>query len=408
MPSRPSRNFRNLLLSTIPPGSVILYLGNDGMEVLSALKPSYGLILYYSTEAPTGLADPHLHFSGDTIASVHTDVTFDYVIMDDILPYIDDVYLTFRRVRELCHDDSRLIMSEVKSLTLLRRLTTIFVRPGKKVKNWIPGPLMETLLYLSDFSPRPGVDSCIIADALEVKKKREYSYSIMIPCYNEEGNIARCIDRIPDLQRDYEIIVVNDGSHDQTAQVVKELMKTNKRLQLIDYKENRGKGYATRRGLSAATKDVLMILDADMTVQPEDLPLFMHPFESRHAEFVNGTRMVYPLDDKAMGPVHMFGNKVFSLIFSYLLNQKVTDTLCGTKCMFRRDFQRITMKDGAWPDFDLLFGASLLNLKIVEVPICYQPRVSGESKMKTVKHGFMLLKAAFRGFLKLKLHLRMG
>ena len=190
---------------------------------------------------------------------------------------------------------------------------------------------------------------------------------------------------------------------DRTAEIVRDLMNDHRRLRLIDYHENQGKGYATMRGLSEATREVLIILDADMTVRPEDLPLFLAPMESRHAEFVNGTRMVYPLADKAMGPVHMFGNKVFSLIFSYLLNQKVTDTLCGTKCLFRKDFQRMSMKDRAWPDFDLLFGASLLNLKIVEVPILYQPRVSGESKMKTVKHGWMLLKASFAGFLRLKL-----
>ncbi|WP_160295256.1 glycosyltransferase family 2 protein [Geobacter sp. OR-1] len=313
------------------------------------------------------------------------------------------MFTTFLKIRELCHDDSKLIMSEVKRLTLLRRIRSLLISEEKKINNWIPRSLIETLLYLADFSPRPKVNSCIISDALPVKQKREYSYSVMVPCYNEEGNIAQCINRIPDLQRDYEIIVVNDGSSDRTAEVVQELMVNNSRIRFVDNRVNRGKGYATKCGLDLATKDVLVILDADMTVMPEDLPLFIAPFESRHAEFVNGTRMVYPLADKAMGPVHMFGNTIFSLIFSYLLNQKVTDTLCGTKCMFRKDYQRIVMKDEAWPDFDLLFGASQLNLKIVEVPIRYQPRISGESKMKTLKHGLMLLTASFKGFLKLKL-----
>jgi len=401
-----SKNLLELLQSTIPTHSKVLYLGTDGMRILPPLNPSYGLIFVPANNelTPTTTSSgSNIEIFCGKIGNINTETKFDYVIMDDVLPYMDDVFTIFLKLRELCHDDSKLVMSEIRKLTVLQRIKANFIKEDREIKNWIPKPLIETLLYLSYFWPRPKVNSFIIADTVQAKNKCTYSYSIMIPCYNEEGNIERCIQRIPDLERDYEIIVVNDGSSDRTADVVKGLMKTNRNLRLIDYKENRGKGYATVCGVNAATKDILMILDADMTVRPEDLPLFMIPFESRHAEFVNGTRMVYPFEQKAMGPVHMFGNKVFSLIFSYLLNQKVTDTLCGTKCVFRKDFKRIQMKDQAWPDFDLLFGASLLNLKIVEVPICYQPRVSGESKMRTFKHGFMLLKASFSGFLKLKL-----
>lgn len=401
-----SKNLLKLLLSTIPKHSKVLYLGTEGMRVLPPLNLSYGLIVVPANDklhSITTSSSSNIEIFCGKIGDIPTEIKFDYVVMDDVIPYIEDVFSVFLKLRELCHDNSKLVMSEIKNLTALQRIIALFIKQDREIKNWIPKPLTETLLYLSDFWPRPKVKSFIIADTVQVKNRYTYSYSIMIPCYNEEGNIERCVQRIPDLGRDHEIIVVNDGSSDRTADIVKELMKTNRNLRLIDYKENRGKGFATVCGLNAATKDILMILDADMTVRPEDLPLFMVPFESRHAEFVNGTRMVYPFEQKAMGPVHMFGNKVFSLIFSYLLNQKVTDTLCGTKCLFRKDFQRIQMKDQAWPDFDLLFGASLLNLKIVEVPICYQPRVSGESKMRTFKHGFMLLKASLSGFLKLKL-----
>lgn len=394
-----------MLLSVIPPESVVLYLGDSGLDVLPSLRPSYGLILHSAADVRGGLKDyPNLHFSEEKVTELQTDVAFDYVIMDEILPYIEDVFQVFGKIREHCHESGTLFISGAKRVPLLRRLAMTLARPQREIKNWMPKPLIETLLTLSGFSLRTCLNSCLIADAHEVKKMGEYSYSIMIPCYNEEGNIARCIARIPDLQRDHEIIVVNDGSTDRTADVVREVMKGNGRVRLIDYPDNRGKGYATLRGLEAARKDVLMILDADMTVRPEDLPLFIGPFESGHGEFVNGTRMVYPFDDKAMGAIHRFGNGVFSFIFSILLKQKVTDTLCGTKCLFRRDFQRIALKERSWPDFDLLFGASQLNLKIVEIPIHYQPRISGESKMKTFRHGFLLLKESFVGFLKLKLH----
>jgi glycosyltransferase involved in cell wall biosynthesis len=228
--------------------------------------------------------------------------------------------------------------------------------------NWIPTELFNTLLYLSNFWPRPSVNSSIIADAVEIKRRRKYSYSIIIPCYNEEGNIRDCIKRVPSLSRDIEIIVVNDGSNDNTARIVSKMQKTDKRIKLVTYSKNRGKGYATGRGMEQACKDIIIILDADMTVEPEKLPLFIEPFEFKIAEFVNGTRLVYPLADQAMRGLHIIGNMLFSKLFSYILSQPLTDTLCGTKCLYRKDFERMALKDNAWPDFDLLFEASRLNL----------------------------------------------
>ena len=329
----------------------------------------------------------------------------DFIVLDEVIPYLSDVFTFLKSVRKILRDDGKLIIRSVPKITITRSVVGLFKKGNSKKRNWIPKQLLHTLLYLSGFWPRFEVSSCIIADTIAEKSQKKYTYSIIIPAYNEEGNIANCINRVPDFGRDYEIIVVNDGSNDQTAQIVREIMKKDDRVKLIDYSPNHGKGYATKKGLDAATKDVLMILDADMTVKPEDIQLFIEPFESKSAEFVNGTRMVYPMQDQAMRTVNLFGNKMFSIIFSFILNQNVTDTLCGTKCLFRKDYKRILMEDNSWPDFDLLFGASKLNLKIVEVPIHYQNRVAGESKMKTLKHGWMLLKASFRGFFELKLKL---
>jgi hypothetical protein len=343
---------------------------------------------------------PNLVFCNNL--EIKTARKFDYIILDEVLPYTEDAFSTLKRIRGLCKDDGKLLISGIPQATIFNTLLRLLVKKRGGPRNWIPKELVENLLYLSNFSPRREIKGFIIADAVEIKEKRKYRYSIIIPCYNEEGNISKCISRIPRLDRDYEIIVVNDGSRDKTAEAVKSVMKTNKRVRLIDYKNNRGKGYATRLGLNAATKEVLMILDADMSVRPEDLVMFVEPFESQNAEFVNGTRLVYPLGDDAMRALHIIGNKIFSMIFSYVLNQNVTDTLCGTKCLFRKDYRRIKMEDNAWPDFDLLFGAAKHNLKIVEMPIWYQNRQYGKSKMRTLKHGWMLLKAAMRGFIELK------
>ncbi len=403
-----SKKLHKLVLSTVPKGANILYVGCEDGAILHELGPAYGLGIDNKRNVTKAQEKyPELHFSYGSILSIPQDKKFDFIILDDILPYIEDVYSVLKFLRSLCNDNAKLVTTKIPSVLTIHKVFNVmaspYVREDNKQKNWVPNQLFFTLLYLSGFLPRPERRSCIIADVLENKKRKKYSYSIIIPAFNEEGNIAECINKIPPLRREYEVIVVNDGSKDRTGAIVKEIMKKDKRVRLIDYEKNRGKGYATKQGMDAAKNDVLMILDADMTVEPRDLLLFIEPFELQSAEFVNGTRMVYPMEDQAMRRLNLFGNKIFSIIFSYILGQHVTDTLCGTKCLFRKDYQRIKLEDDAWPDFDILFGASKLNLKIIEIPVHYQRRVSGESKMLPLKHGFMLLRESWKGFIELKI-----
>ena len=160
----------------------------------------------------------------------------------------------------------------------------------------------------------------------------------------------------------------------------------------------RGKGDAVRAGFEAATGDILIILDADITVPPEDLPRFYELLAGGAAEFVNGVRLVYPMEDDAMRFINLAGNKFFSTAFSWLLGQQLRDTLCGTKSLWRTDYQRIARNRAyfgdfdPFGDFDLLFGAARLNLKIMEVPIRYRTRRYGETNIQRWKHGWLLLK----------------
>jgi len=141
-----------------------------------------------------------------------------------------------------------------------------------------------------------------------------------------------------------------------------------------------------------------MILDADLSTTPEELPRFFAPLNNGTCQFVNGTRMVYPMEKQAMRILNHFGNKLFGLLMTFITGQNLTDTLCGTKALYKKDFQHIKMGGDKWGDFDLLFGSAKLGNKILEVPVHYQTRKSGESKMKALKHGFHLLKACLRGF----------
>ncbi|HEU5314675.1 MAG TPA: glycosyltransferase family 2 protein, partial [Chloroflexota bacterium] len=170
-----------------------------------------------------------------------------------------------------------------------------------------------------------------------------------------------------------------------------------------------GKGDAVRKGFAAATGDVLFILDSDLTVPPEDLPKFLEPIATGRADFVNGTRLVYPQEDEAMMPVRYMANKFASLVFTWLLDQPIKDTLCGTKVLRRSDYQRLAANRAhfgdfdPFGDFDLLFGAAYLGLRIVEVPVRYRARTYGHSKVKLFEHGPLILKMMLVGFRRLKL-----
>jgi glycosyltransferase involved in cell wall biosynthesis len=212
--------------------------------------------------------------------------------------------------------------------------------------------------------------------------------SVIIPCFNEEDNIEECIRKI-NLPYPYEIIVVDDGSVDKTAERARKIRK--KETRVIRYEKNRGKGYALRVGIENSSSDIIVIQDADMATPPEELPNIVKPILDRKADFVNGTRFIYPMESGAMKGAHVLGNKLFSLLVTLLLRQRLTDTLCGFKA-FRKRALMNKLKEDSWPDFELLFQAKRNGLKIVEVPIHYKARKTGRSKMKTFRHGFNMFK----------------
>jgi len=184
----------------------------------------------------------------------------------------------------------------------------------------------------------------------------------------------------------------------------------DKKITLIHQGNGTGKGDAVRKGFATARGDVLMILDADLTVPPEDLPKFMNAITSGKGEFINGTRLVYPMEKGAMRVLNLIANKMFSLGFTWLLEQRFRDTLCGTKVIFKKDYDKIVAGRkffgdfDPFGDFDLIFGASKLNLKIVEIPISYKERIYGSTNISRFRHGWLLLKMWFVALFKLKLN----
>ena len=241
------------------------------------------------------------------------------------------------------------------------------------------------------------------------QQARHLSVSVIIPARNEAGNIAAAVERIPKMGTGTELIFVEGHSRDDTWSQIQRVAAEHPHLSIkILRQTGKGKGDAVRAGFAAATGDILMILDADLTMPPEELPKFYEVIASGKAEFANGVRLVYPMDEKAMQFLNLCANKAFGLIFTWLLGQPVKDTLCGTKALSRAHYEKIAANRAyfgefdPFGDFDLLFGAAKLNLKIADIPIRYRQRTYGETNIQRWRHGWLLLRMVIFAARKLK------
>jgi len=233
--------------------------------------------------------------------------------------------------------------------------------------------------------------------------------TVVIPCRNEKGNVEAAILRLPELSRQMEIIFVEGHSSDGTWEEIERVRTTYSCLDIKALRQTgEGKGDAVRTAFEVAKGDILIILDADLTVPPEDLPKFVEVISSGQGEYVNGSRLIYGMEEQAMRFLNLLANHLFALVFTFLLNQKITDTLCGTKALSRKNYRKISENReyfgdfDPFGDFDLIFGASKLNLKIVEVPVRYASRRYGSTQISRFKHGTLLFRMVLFAFKKLK------
>ena len=420
----------------IPRGERVLEIGCATGDLLNHVEPREGIGVDLSPkmiEVARGKY-PGLQFDVREAESASLEKKVDYIIMSNLLDYLQDIWVVLENARNMLNEDGKLVITTINPVwePVFRLGQRLNLRTPDTVRNFVTNKDIVNLLELHDFEilkeglkvfipfyipllssainfmvqELPMVRQLCIMQYLVAKPKRArkpLSCSVIIPCYNEAGNIADCLRRIPKMGSFTEVIVVDDGSSDDTAAMVKAELNRDITIKLISNMTNRGKGHAVRVGFDHAVGDVLMILDADMAVMPEELPRFLRIIEDGVADFVNGTRVIYPMETKSMPVLNYFGNKCFSIILSWIMKQRVSDTLCGTKAMFRKDYKRISLQDTSWGDFDLLFGAAKLCLKMRELPVHYKVRKAGESKMKAFKHGWTLLRVCFRGFAELRL-----
>jgi SAM-dependent methyltransferase len=428
----------------VPPGQRILEIGCSRGDLLAALQPAFGVGVDLSAEMirRARRRHPDLRFVHADAHALPLRGTFDAVILSDLVNDVWDVQAVFTEVARISGPSTRLILNSYSRLweVPLEATRRLGLSKPTLFENWLTVADLSNLLWLSGletvrswpevlfplrlpvvtgffnkilvrFWPfsELGLTNFVVARTPPVRRGGAPSVSIIVPARNEAGNIGRIVERLPSMAEEMQLIFVEGHSTDRTREAIEDnLAQFQGGTALLLQQTGTGKGDAVRLGFSHAVGDLLMILDADLTVPPESLPRFYEALVSGRGEFINGVRLVYPMEHQAMRFANLFGNRFFSLAFSWLLGQKVRDTLCGTKVLWRRDYERIAASRGhfgkldPFGDFDLLFGAARLNLKIVDMPVRYGQRTYGSTNIQRWQHGWLLLRMLATGFRRLK------
>lgn len=420
----------------IPEGQRVLELGCGQGDLLASLKPAHGVGVDFSAAMLATARQRHagLTFLQGDAHDPPLDEVFDAIVLSDVINDVYDVHRVFETARRFSHSRTRVFLNFFSFIW--KYPLTVAERMGGKIpvleqswlaphdvkgfldlagfemlRSWqevifpldVPGlsPLMNRYLAklwplnhlaLTTFmSARPRPDAA--------RDARPHSVSVVVPARNEAGNIEAIFERVPEMGSGTELIFVEGHSTDDTAQVIEAALERHPhRNAKLLRQPGKGKADAVRLGFQVASGDILMILDADITVSPEELPRFYQALVSGTGEFINGVRLVYPLEKQSMRLANLIANKAFGLTFSWLLGQRVKDTLCGTKVLWRQDYASIVAGRAYFGDFDpfgdfeLLFGADKCNLKIIDMPVRYRERTYGQTNIQRWRHGVVLLR----------------
>lgn len=432
----------------VPESVRVLDLGCGTGKLLGVLKPSRGVGIDISSQmikiAQKNYPE-HEFYTGDVENYEElccVEGPFDYVILSDTIGALDDCQTTLENIQHLCSQDTRLIVAYYSRMwePVLKIAQCLSLQMPQERMNWLTTEDIENLLLLADFeivkkewrqllprrafglgkilnrmiAPLPVVRrAClrnyVVARPMRPPREESLSTTVLIPCRNERGNIENAVKRIPQFCEDIEILFVEGHSQDGTLEEVQRVIDAypSRDIKMI-VQDGKGKGDAVRRGFENARGDILMILDADLTMPPEALCKFYRAIAANKGEFINGSRLVYQMEAEAMRFLNWVANRVFSWLFTWLLNQRFTDTLCGTKALKKSHYKKIEANRSyfgefdPFGDFDLIFGAAKQNLKVVEIPINYASRTYGETQISRFSHGWLLLRMVCFAFKKLK------
>ena len=440
--------YKNSLLrcirNIIPKCSRVLHVGSGDGSLLRGLDPDKGV----GIEAAPDLAEnasanyPKYAFNASEFEAFDTTGDFDFILVADVLLDVYDIDAMMRNVRTACSPDTRVVVTNysqvwrpiLKLLRLLRiarpRFGNTWFSPGdvrsafertgfqilsERSEVLFPSRLPILSSFCNRFLSQLPIFNWFCLHRIYVARLEpepitpKPSVTVLVPARNESGNVPRLMSEIPDMGSFTEVIFVEGNSTDDTWEVLQEaIAERDDPLYRLIKQPGKGKGDAVRAGFSEARGDILMILDADLTVAPDMLPRFYDAVSSGRAEFANGTRLVYQMHDRAMRFLNLLGNHFFAKAFTYVMGQPIRDTLCGTKVLTRDSYNKIVANRDffgefdPFGDFDLLFGAARLNMKILDVPVRYGERVYGETNISRFRHGTLLFRMLFVGARKLK------
>ena len=421
----------------VPPDARVLEIGCGQGDLLAALRPAFGVGVDFSTAMVSQASRryPHLRFILADAHEVELPDGFDVIVLSDVLNDLWDVQTVLEKLHTIASPRTRLVLnvySRIWQVPLLAAQRLGLSRPTL-AQNWLTVEDIGNLLQLAGFeiikrsreilSPVPipivapllnrigaklwPISALALTNFVVARRSVQGGQepgdpprvSVIVPARNEAGNVEAIFERTPEMGAGTELVFVEGHSTDETAEAIRQAIDRHpeRRARLFS-QAGQGKGDAVRLGFSQATGDVLMILDADLTVLPEHLPRFYHALVAGRGEFVNGVSLVYPMEAQAMRFFNLVGNKFFSMAFSWLLGQPIKDTLCGSKGLWKRDYDRIGANRryfgdfDPFGDFDLLFGAAKLSLKIVDLPVRYHERAYGTTNIQRWRHGWLLLR----------------
>ena len=427
----------------VPRGTRVLEIGSGSGDLLAALEPAVGVGVDLSARMVALARSRHPGLRFEVAAGEELDLgeTFDYVVLSDLMPYVHDILALLERVAAHSHPRTRVVVNSYSRAwrPIIRLAEILRLKPVKPLRNWVSSHDLRNLLQLAGFEVLTTSERILLPKRVPLltlllngfvanlwpfnrlcltswivarpgpEPLPELSVSVVCPCRNEAGHVPALVRRLPELGTATELVFVEGGSTDDTRAEIRRQIELHPELDisLVD-QPGRGKGDAVRAGFEAAKHDVLMILDGDLSVRPEDLPKFYRALVDGRTELVNGSRLVYDVEPGAMRFLNMVGNRVFSRLFKAVTGYHVKDTLCGTKVLLREDYDRIKAgrayfgEFDPFGDFDLLFGAARLNVKIADLPVRYQPRTYGETNISRWRHGWLLLRMTVFAFWKFK------
>jgi SAM-dependent methyltransferase len=434
----------------VQPGTRVLEVGSGLGYLLASVQPKEGLGIDVSPVAVEIASErfPNLNFTVEDAETYQPKTQFDYILLANTISYIQNIQQALKGIEKACNPSTRLILTFHNPLwePILNFATLIGQRMPLPPLNWLNLEDVENLLDLAGFeivshgkrlllpkkipliswffnhilAPLPIINHFCLTEYVVARPRlsmaeaqaniRNMTCSVIIPARNEAGNIESCITRLPKLGSHTEIIFVEGHSSDNTWEEIQRVKaKYEHQYDIKIYQQTgKGKGDAVRQGFRSATGDILMILDSDLTVKPEDLIYFFDAVASGQCEMANGCRLVYPVSAEAMPWLNRMANRFFAWLLSYLLNTKIKDSLCGTKVISKENYLKIEANRSyfgefdPFGDFDLLFGAAKLGLKIKDIPVRYVPRTYGSSNIRHLKEGLVLLKMCLYAARKIK------